>query len=315
MNNFHKIIQRSLESEQDWWRVRSLLVETHLISGPGFNWEIRHWDGNRFHRPGPAWQPEKYANYCLWETESGRLVGAAGKEGDDELVMQLHPIARAEIEEDMLMWGEEHASKHDVNGKRQLSLCVYEYDQPRTRLLEKHGYQKISDGWWITRWMRLVGTQFPPVEVPGGYVLRSTYHQGADHWQDCGRMAELLNSAFNRPGFHQPEEYHNFMTRSPGFRNELNLVAQAPDGSFAAHAALNFDEANKFGVFEPVCTHPDHRRKRLAKALMFEALRRIQAYGATHIEVSTGDGDDANALYDSIGFTEYYKAYYWRKEW
>ena len=27
----------------------------------------------------------------------------------------------------------------------------------------------------------------------------------------------------------------------------------------------------------------------------------------------TVDADAANALYDSLGFTEYYKAYYWKK--
>lgn len=314
MSSVHPIKQRPLEREQDWWRVRSLLIETHAICGPRFNWEIRHWDGNRFHRPGSAWQPEQYANHCLWETQSGRLVGAACKEGDDELIIQLHPVARDEIEERMLLWGEEHAAMHHGCGKSQLHICVYEYDQPRIRLLERLGFQKMSYG-WITRWMRLVGNHFPQVEVADGYILRATHNEGEEQLMDCTRMADLLNSAFNRPGFHQPEEYFNFMTRSPGFCNELNLVAQAPDGSFAAHAALNYDEANHFGVFEPVCTHPDHRRKRLAKALMFEGLRRIQAYGATHIEVSTGDSDDANALYDSIGFTEYYKAYYWKKEW
>jgi hypothetical protein len=26
-----------------------------------------------------------------------------------------------------------------------------------------------------------------------------------------------------------------------------------------AHAALNYDAANRYSIFEPVCTHPDHR--------------------------------------------------------
>ena len=72
---------RPLCSEQDWWRCRGLLVETHAITGPGFNWEIRHWDGNRFHTAGPSWQPERYRDFCLWETEGGRLAGVAHKEG------------------------------------------------------------------------------------------------------------------------------------------------------------------------------------------------------------------------------------------
>ena len=155
----------------------------------------------------------------------------------------------------------------------------------------------------------------PQAVVASGYGLRTTHMEGEEQWQDCVHMAELLNAAFNRPGFHQAEEYHNFITRSPGFIHELNLVAVAPDGSFAAHAALNYDEANRYAIFEPVCTHPDHRRKGLAQALMLEGLRRVREIGATYVEVSTGDDAPANALYDSIGFTEYYKAYYWKKEW
>ncbi len=99
------------------------------------------------------------------------------------------------------------------------------------------------------------------------------------------------------------------------FLNELNLVMVAPDGSFAAHAALNYVGAIGYAIFEPVCTHPDHRQRGLAKALMLEGLRRVRDIGARIVEVSTGDADAANALYDSIGFTEYYKAYAWKKVW
>ena len=305
---------RALTSEQDWWRCRGLLVETHAISGPGFNWEIRHWDGNRFHSPGPSWRPEEYGNFCLWETERGRLVGFAHKEGDDELWMQIHPDFRSSLEPEMLAWGQEYAAAPIEEGRRRLHLCVYEYDGPRRKLLEKAGFQKQAYG-WITRWMRLHRQPLPQPVMAAGYTLRATFLEGEAHWQDCARLAALLNAAFNRPGFHQPEEYHNFVTRSPGFCNELNLFAIAPDGSFAAHAALNYDEANRYAIFEPVCTHPDHRRKGLAQALMFENLLRAREIGVTHVEVSTGDADAANALYDSIGFTEYYKAYYWKKEW
>jgi hypothetical protein len=48
---------------------------------------------------------------------------------------------------------------------------------------------------------------------------------------------------------------------------------------------------------------------------MFEGLHRLRALNVALVEVATGDGVDANALYNSIGFTEAYKAYCWRKEW
>ncbi len=301
-----------LETEQDWWRVRNLLIESFSISGPGFNWELRRWEGTRFHRE-VTWDPSVFNNYQIWETSSGRLAGVALPEGD-EINLLIHPDFREQIEEPMLTFSEERFAKENEQGQKQVQINIYEWDAVRRRLAEKHGFEKMPYG-WITRWMRLGHQVLPKPQIAPGYTLRVTHPPSSpdEHWADCQRMADVLNAGFNRPGFHQAQEYHNFMTQLPMFVNELNLVMVAPDGSFASHAALNYDSANRFAIFEPVCTHPDHRQRGLAKALMLEGLCRVREFGARIIEVSTGDADAANALYDSIGFTEYYKAYTWKK--
>lgn len=127
------------------------------------------------------------------------------------------------------------------------------------------------------------------------------------------RVAALLNAAFGR-SVHTAAEYRVFATRSPSFRHDLNLVAEAPDGSFAAHAGLTLDEANRHGIIEPVCTHPDHRRHGLAQALMLDGLRRLRDLGAATCDVETGDMVPANALYRSLGFTEEYRGHRWRRD-
>ena len=91
-------------------------------------------------------------------------------------------------------------------------------------------------------------------------------------------------------------------------------MAVAPDGTFAAYAAVCWDSCNRRGTFEPVCTHPDHRRRGLAKALMLEGMRRAQALGADVIDVGTGDADPANALYSSLPFDEVHRGRFWAKE-
>ena len=48
-------------------------------------------------------------------------------------------------------------------------------------------------------------------------------------------------------------------------------------------------------------------------ALMQEGLRRLRALGAVDVTVDTGDMAPANALYDSLGFTEAHRGYEWRK--
>jgi hypothetical protein len=46
---------------------------------------------------------------------------------------------------------------------------------------------------------------------------------------------------------------------------------------------------------------------------MLEGLHCLRAIGAAEVTVCTGDADPANALYDSVGFTECYWGHFWRK--
>ncbi len=75
---------------------------------------------------------------------------------------------------------------------------------------------------------------------------------------------------------------------------------------------ITFDERNRAGIVEPVCTHPDHRRKGLAIELIREGLRRLEERGAETVWVDTGLHMDANALYERAGFDEPFVAHTWR---
>jgi GNAT superfamily N-acetyltransferase len=87
----------------------------------------------------------------------------------------------------------------------------------------------------------------------------------------------------------------------------------SPDGSLASYVGLPYDEHNRYASFEPVCTHPQHLRNGLAQVLMWEALRRVQALGALTASTETARAAAANRLYESIGFTETYETYAWRR--
>lgn len=303
-----RIVARPFQSEEDWWRVRSLLVDTYPITPVGFNWEIRRWEGWRFHTEDASIQPDWSERIHLWETDDGRLVGMVHPDGDRDADLQLHPDFR-HLEREMIAWAVEHLGKPLPDGQgRELFMGAFEYDAPRRRLLAEFGFEKLDSG-GVTRRLRLGGWPLPPVEMDAGYTLRTT-RPGDDG--DCQRMADLLNAGFGRT-FHQPGEYRAFVTQAPSFRHDLNLVAEAPDGSFAAHVGVTFEETNRYGVFEPVVTHPDHRRHGLARSLMFEGLHRLKALGATYVFVDSGDAVPANALYESVGFTEAYKGYMWRR--
>lgn len=161
----------------------------------------------------------------------------------------------------------------------------------------------------MVRHLRLGRQPRPIVELPDGYTLRTTR---PDDVADCQRIADLLNAAFVRT-FHSATEYQNLARRARCFRGDLDLVVVAPDHSFAAYVGVPYDETNRWGIFEPVCTHPDHLRRGLARALMNEGLLRLWGLGATDASVDTGDMVAANAFYTAMGFTEAYRGFSWRK--
>lgn len=301
------ITRRHLTIDDDFWLVRDLLIRTYPITPIGFNWEIRRWEGKRFHDDNPHWIADWGKHAQMWETEMGELVAAVHPEGQGEAHLQVHPDYR-HLEPDMLAWAEENLASPAPDGRCQLEIFVNDYDAYRQRLLRERGFEKQEYG-GVTRCLRLGAQPLTPPQLAAGYTLRTT---NPDDPADCQRIADILNAAFNRD-FHTGSDYQNFARQAPSFRRDLDLVAVAPDGSFAAYVGIPYDEANKLGIFEPVCTHPNHQRKGLGKALMQEGLLRLRAIGAVDVVVGTGDMIPANRLYDSLGFTEAYKGYSWLK--
>lgn len=306
---FQDLSTRPAVGDQDFWGVRSLLIETYPIVPLGFNWEIRRWEGQRFYHAELDWESRLCGRVQLWETGDGQIVGVVNPEGGNgEAHLQVHPTFR-QIEAEMVAWAEANLAAVAGNeGQRQLDLFVYEYDEMRQLLLTRLGYQKMPFG-GVTRRLHL-GNHPPalPVIAPG-YTVRTTH---PDDLADCQRIADLLNAAFERD-FHNALEYQNFTRLAPSFRPQLDLVAVAPDDTFAAYVGIPYDAVNRHGIFEPVCTHPVHRRHGLARTLMLKGLHRLRALGATTVTVETGDMIPANRLYDSMAFTEVCKGYVWRK--
>lgn len=302
-----RIVSRPYAGDADFLKVRRLLIDTYPLTPLDFNWEVRRWDGRRYHNADPAGDPAWFASIRLWETADGQLVGAAHHEGPGNAYLQLHPDYRY-LETDMIAWAEDHLTAPDDDGPgRWIDFFVYDYDAPRQNLLAQRGYQKMP---WrgVMRRLRFGQHPVPEVALAEGYTLRSTRPEEHDYAQ----VAAILNAAFNRT-FHSAPEIRNFMTDSPAFRHDLDLVAETPEGVFASYVGITYEPVNGYAIFEPVCTHPDHLRLGLARSLMFEGLRRLKALGASEVMVGTGDAVAANQLYESIGFTEAYQGWVWRK--
>ncbi len=93
------------------------------------------------------------------------------------------------------------------------------------------------------------------------------------------------------------------MQSAPNFRKDLNIVAEAPDGNFAAYAGFWFEGTNRYAYVEPVATDSDYRRLGLGRAVVLEGIRRCAELGATIAYV----GSD-QPFYLSFGFKVLYTA-------
>jgi GNAT superfamily N-acetyltransferase len=301
------IAMRCTESDTDFWAMRNMLVATAPITPIGLNWDVRRLDGQRFYEADLASSRLDRRPIGLWEARDDGLIGFVLAEGEGNAHLQVHPDYRW-LESDMIDWAREHLSiPAGESSQRQLEIYVNEYDSLRQRLLRERGFEK-TEYWGVIRHMRLGKQVLAQPQLTPGYTMRAT----APHeLGDCQRVADLLNQAFGRD-FHNAQEYQNFTRFAPCFHEELDLAAIAPDGSFAAYVGIPYDEVNRRGIFEPVCTHPDHRQKGLAQALMREGLLRLREKGARAVTVDTGDMLPANRLYDSLGFTEAYRGFIWR---
>jgi mycothiol synthase len=96
--------------------------------------------------------------------------------------------------------------------------------------------------------------------------------------------------------------------------NSTDLVALDREDQYVAYVGVTHDDVNRLGIFEPVCSHPEHRRRGLARALMLEGLQRLAAMRASEVVVSTGAMEAADKFCDSIGFQEKETGRFWVKE-
>ncbi|WP_410673882.1 GNAT family N-acetyltransferase [Amycolatopsis sp. cmx-4-68] len=97
------------------------------------------------------------------------------------------------------------------------------------------------------------------------------------------------------------------LRQTAGYRGDLHVLVEAPDGTMASSAILWLDELNATVEFEPVGTHADYRRRGLARAMLLHGMQLARRAGATHATVACL-GAPAHAgprsLYYGVGFRE-----------
>jgi ribosomal protein S18 acetylase RimI-like enzyme len=173
-----------------------------------------------------------------------------------------------------------------------LSADISAGDAVRAEALRRNGFARGGDAYFLTA--REIGSP-PPVGLPPGYVIRAAV--GPD---DAAALAAVHSGSF---GSTWTAETYEWLMTTPGYAPERELVAVAPDGSFAAFTVTWYDHVNRTGLFEPVGTHVDHRRLGLGRAVLSAGMQRMHKAGlATAMVVHEADNEGSTALYADAGF-------------
>ena len=139
----------------------------------------------------------------------------------------------------------------------------------------------------------------PSVQPPPGYRI-VTLGDLTDE-----QYVELHRAAWSTI---KPSDYtralHDVVTAMPDFRRDMVPVAIAPGGSPAAYCIGWFDAISLSVEIEPLGTHPEHRRRGLAHAIVRDIQRRAWERGARTVMVwGTKANQAAARLYRSCDMT------------
>ncbi|HEY1708015.1 MAG TPA: GNAT family N-acetyltransferase [Rhizomicrobium sp.] len=241
---------------------------------PGdFVWELKpHFD--RPHR------------IRIWLSPDG-VEAAAMFTAADRLWLEIRPAC-----EDLLPQIVAKAEGSRLRGTEEgtpatLSIRAFEADTRRIAALEALGYRPGEPD---HVWFRLDLSQpLPEFPSPPGFRIRdcvgidpqarAAVHRVA--WSDLSQIGiENARSGFN-------EDIYLGLARAPVYDPALDIVVQAPDGTFVANTICWADTASGVGIFEPVGSDPAYRRRGLARLAMLEGLRRLQARGMRWAGVGT----------------------------
>ena len=195
---------------------------------------------------------------------------------------------------------------------REAGADVFEVFANDDHLVRQHVFRDaglaVAEDHYTFRRHSLTG-ELPAPHLPDGYRFRDMTVLDGDTLE---RRVDLHRVVW-APSRWTPAKHARLM-QTRHYRPDLDLIAVAPNGDFAAYTIVWFDPVQKIGAFEPVGCHPDYRRLGLTSAIMFEGLRRLNELGAETAFVNSWFSSlPANRLYESCGFTEVGKLHKWSK--
>lgn len=188
-----------------------------------------------------------------------------------------------------------------------MRIHTIEENSTRESLLVELGYKEGAISGYLR--LRPMDLPIPDSNCPKGFEIRSIRGRS-----DYDQLMSVTRLVFGHGEWLNAEVYEGIM-RCSFYKQDLDLVTVTTDGTFASFCTFRVDPISRITSLEPMGTHPNYRRRGLAKALIYEGLRRAMKYNPSLFYIGgAADTPAANRLNDSVGFSEKYAYHCWHKE-
>jgi hypothetical protein len=297
---------RKYDPEHDFDRIRDFLVATYLASEEPYNWGFERWNWARYHPSmfsgDSEWKIRFWEDAIrIWEDNEGEIVGVVNVEVSrfGDAYFQRHPECDFLLDE-MLNYAEENLVDRETNKPR---IYVQDHDETLQKVVQQRGYLKDIEHPGCDSEFAIDGV--PEKNLPEGYAVRSMAEGG-----DIEKRCRVQGLGFDH---RDPAEWatvwaYQEVQKAPDYREDLDLYVVGPDGEYVSSCIVWYDEQNRMGLFEPVSTHMDFRRRGFGREVVMEGIRRIAVLGAEKARVGSGQ-----QFYAAVGFERKYVGHDWIK--
>jgi mycothiol synthase len=294
---------RRYQQDEDYLSIREFLSDMLLRNGrEQLSWEVARFDYWRWHGILNMKDGTLEDDVFIWEDDSENIVAVLNREAPGSVFLQIHPEQQSDdLRTEMLTVAEKHLTARCGDSRRALHIWIGRDDVLYQEIAASRGYVLSNRIPAEDQRRRYLTEAISPVKTADGYVIRSLGDE-IEHEARC----RVSWRAFHP---NDPEDefeggwYHN-VQKAPLYRRDLDLVAVAPSGEFAAFCTIWFEESTGTGLFEPVGTALEHQRRGLGKSILTEGLLRLKQLGADLAYVGSYS-KPAHALYQSVGFRTY----------
>ena len=304
---------RPYRDETDYTRIRTFLRQvTRLNGGIERSWPVARLDYWRWHVVLNCSELDSIEKHIyLWENESGAIGAILNAEGPREAYINIDPrIQSPALELAIIEFAEEKMRFTNEDGSQKLYIWLDEDNKIRKEILQKRGYTPFDSV--EHQYYRDLKQPLPPIPQVTGYTIRAL---GTEEELPARSWASWRAFHPDAPDAdYEGWEWYRNIQNCPLYRRDLDIVAQAPDGSIAAFCTLWYDDETGVGYFEPVGTVPEHQKRGLGKAVMLHAMHRLKAMNGKLAAVG-GYSEGAKALYHSISGAQPIRSEPWLRVW